>query len=306
MKNKSLKSIIAAIAVTVMVGALAGCSSTTSSTNKDSGTPATTTTPKVEISGSITASGSTALQPLAEEAAKSFQEKNTKATITVQGGGSGTGLKDSAAGNVQIGNSDVFAEEKLPADQAKSLVDHKVCVVGFAAVVNEKVTVTNLTKDQLVGIFTGKIKNWKEVGGSDMPIVILNRPTSSGTRATFKKYALGGLEEAQGTALTEDSSGAVSKTLKTTAGSISYLASSFLNNDANKQGLKVLQFGGVDMTPDNIASGKYDIWSYEHMYTKGEATDLTKAFLDYITGADFKATVTKLGYIPIADMKATR
>jgi len=302
MKNKSLKSIIATVAVTIMVGALAGCSSTTS---KDSTTPADTTT-KTEITGSITASGSTALQPLAEEAAKTFQEKNTKATVTVQGGGSGTGLKDSAAGNVQIGNSDVFAEEKLPADQAALLVDHKVCVVGFAAVVNEKVTVTNLTKEQLVGIFTGTIKNWKEVGGSDMKIVILNRPTSSGTRATFKKYALGGKDEAQGTALTEDSSGSISKTLKATPGSISYLASSFLNNAANKEGLKVLQFGGVEMTPDTIASGKYDIWSYEHMYTKGEAKDLTKSFIDYITGADFKATVTKLGYIPIADMKATR
>ena len=85
-----------------------------------------------------------------------------------------------------------------------------------------------------------------------------------------------------------------------------YLASSYLNNDANKQGLKVLQFGGVDMTPANIASGKYDIWAYEHMYSKGEAADLTKAFIDYMIGTDFKATITKLGYIPIADMKATR
>ncbi|MBC8060018.1 MAG: extracellular solute-binding protein, partial [Clostridiaceae bacterium] len=228
--------------LTVMVGALAGCSSSTSTDSED-------TTTKVGITGSITASGSTALQPLADEAAKLFQEKNTKATVTVQGGGSGTGLKDAAAGNVQIGNSDVFADEKLPKDQAALLVDHKVCVVGFAAVVNDKVTVTNLTKEQLIDIFTGKIKNWKEVGGSDMKIVILNRPTSSGTRATFKKYALGGKDEAQGTALTEDSNGSISKTLKATDGSISYLASSFLNNDANKQGLKILQFGGVDMTP---------------------------------------------------------
>ena len=227
-------------------------------------------------------------------------------TVTVQGGGSGTGLMNSAAGNVQIGNSDVLAEEKLPPEQAKLLVDHKVCVVGFAVVVNAKVAVKNLTKAQLIGIFSGNIKNWKEVGGSNQKIVILNRPTSSGTRATFKKYALGGKDEAQGTALTQDSSGSISKTLKATEGSISYLASSFLNSDANKQGLKVLQFDGVEMTPETIASGKYNIWSYEHMYTKGEATELTKTFLDYIVGTDFKATVTKLGYIPIADMKATR
>ena len=299
MKNKSLKSIIVSVAITVMVGALAGCSGTTSSTSKDNA--------KADITGSITASGSTALQPLAEEASKSFQGINTKATILVQPGGSGTGLKDAAAGNVEIGNSDVLAEEKLSATDAKTLVDHKVCVVGFATVVNEKVTVTNLTKEQLIDIFIGKITNWKDIkGGSDMKIVVLNRPTSSGTRATFKKYALDGKDEAQGTALTADSSGTVSKTLKSTAGSISYLASSFLNNNANKQGLRILQFGGVDMTPETIASGKYNIWSYEHMYTKGEATGLTKAYIDYITGADFKATVTKLGYIPIADMKVKR
>jgi len=298
MKNKNLKSILSTVILIIMVGTLAGCAS---STSEDSSTSNNT-----KITGSITASGSTALQPLAEEAAKSFQEKNIDATVTIQGGGSGTGLKDSAAGNVQIGNSDVFAEEKLPADQAKLLVDHKVGVVGFAAVVNENVKVTNLTKVQLVDIFTGKIKNWKEVGGSDMGIVILNRPTSSGTRATFKRYALGGKDEAQGTALTEDSSGAVSKTLKATPGSISYLASSFLNNATNKQGIKILQFGGVDMTPETITSGKYDIWSYEHMYTKGEATGITKNFIDYITGTEFKATVTKLGYIPITDMKVTR
>jgi len=303
MNNKTLKSIIAAVAVTVMVGALAGCSSTAS---KDSAKPADTSTTKTEVSGSITVSGSTALQPLAEAASKLFTEKNTKATVSVQGGGSGTGLKDVAAGNVQIGNSDVFAEEKLPADQAKLLVDHKVCVVAIAAVVNEKVTVTNLTKAQLIDIFTGKVKNWKEVGGNDMKIVILNRPTSSGTRATFKKYALDKKDEAQGTALTADSSGSISKTVKETEGSISYLASSFLNTEENKKGLKILQFGGVDMTPDTIASGKYDIWAYEHMYTKGEATEVSKAFIDYMIGADFKATIKKLGYVPIADMKAER
>jgi len=294
MKNKSLKLIVSTVILTVTVGVLAGCGSTTSSDINS------------KTAGSITAVGSTALQPLVEEASKSFQEKNLDATVTVQGGGSGTGLMNSAAGNVQIGNSDVLAEEKLPPEQAKLLVDHKVCVVGFAVVVNAKVAVKNLTKAQLIGIFSGNIKNWKEVGGSNQKIVILNRPTSSGTRATFKKYALGGKDEAQGTALTQDSSGSISKTLKATEGSISYLASSFLNSDANKQGLKVLQFDGVDMTPETIASGKYNIWSYEHMYTKGEATELTKTFLDYIVGTDFKATVTKLGYIPIADMKATR
>lgn len=301
MKKNVLKVLTAALAVTMMAGVFVGCGQ-----KQQAQTPAGDNAAKTELSGTITATGSTALQPLADQVAKMFNEKNPKVTVNVQGGGSGTGLKDVAAGNAQLGNSDVFAEEKLPADQAKDLVDHKVAVVGFAAVTNNKVKVDNLTKQQLIDIFTGKITNWKEVGGDDMKIVILNRPASSGTRATFKKYALDNKEEATGSALTEDSSGAVAKALQQTEGGISYLASSFLSIGENKKNLKVLKFEGVEMSKDNITSGKYPIWSYEHMYTKGEAKDVTKAFLDYMGSSDVKATIDKLGYIPTVDMKVTR
>lgn len=254
-----------------------------------------------KVSGSITASGSSALQPLAERAAELYMSKNPNAKIQVQGGGSGTGLNQAASGGSDIGNSDVFAEEKLPEDQAKLLVDHKVCVAGFAAVTNPDGKVDNLTSQQLIDIFTGKIKNWKEVGGDDLAIVILNRPKSSGTRATFKKYALNGAEEAEGTALTEDSSGAIKKALAGTPGAISYLAFSYLDKD-----VKVLKYDGVEPTVENVTTGKYPIWSYEHMYTKGEATGLSKAFIDYMMSDDFKSSITELGYIPNSEMKVSR
>lgn len=261
------------------------------------------TTPKTEdVTGSATAVGSTALQPLAEKAAQAFMVKYPNAKIQIQGGGSGTGLTQVQQGAVNIGNSDVYAEEKLTAEQAKELVDHKVCVVGIAAVVNPKITVTNLTKAQLVGIFTGTIKNWKEVGGDDKAIVIVNRPASSGTRFTFKKYALDGATEATGLALTEDASGTVRKTVADTEGAISYLALSYVDTT-----VKALKLDGNDATADNIKSGKYPIWAYEHMYTKGEATGVTKSYLDYMMSADVqKSMVSELGYIPITDMKVSR
>lgn len=259
--------------------------------NKDSG-----------VSGSVTVVGSTALQPLAEKAAQQFMSKNSAVSVQVQGGGSGTGLSMVSQGGANIGDSDVFAEEKLTPDQAKELVDHKVAVVGFATIVNPKVKVDNLTKQQLIDIFTGKITNWKDVGGNDMKIVVINRPASSGTRATFKKYALDGAEEVQGLALTEDSSGTVKQAVAQQNGAIAYLALSYIDNT-----VKALNYDGVKPTVENITSGKYPIWSYEHMYTKGKPSGATKAFLDYMMSNDVqKNLIPQLGYIPITEMKVTR
>ena len=254
-------------------------------------------------SNSITAVGSSALQPLAQEAASEYMAKNSGTTIQVQGGGSGTGLTQVSQGACDIGNSDLYAEEKLAADVAKTLVDHKVCVVGFAAVVHPDIAkkVTNLTAQQLIDIFTGKITNWKSVGGDDLKIVIINRPASSGTRATFKKYALNGAEEATGVALTEDSSGTVRSTVATTKGAISYLALSYVDTT-----VAALKYNGVEANAANITSGSYPIWAYEHMYTKGEATGLAKSFIEFMSSKDFAAKITQLGYIPITDMKVTR
>ncbi|MBU3175120.1 phosphate ABC transporter substrate-binding protein [Clostridium estertheticum] len=295
MKKKYLKLMVATLTVAMTAGFFTGCSS---KTETDKTAPKSTA-----ISGSITAAGSTALQPLAELGAKKFKVKNTDATINVQGGGSGTGLKQVGEGSVEIGNSDIYAKDKEGIDAA-ALKDTKVCVIGFAAVTNPKVKIESLTKKQLIDIFTGKIKNWKEVGGADIKVTIINRPKSSGTRATFKEFGLDKKEEATG--LTSDSSGAVLKTVKQTDGAISYLALSAFADVTNKEGLNILKIDGVEATAANISTDKYKIWSYEHMYTKGEPTGVTKAYLTYMTSAEMHASITKLGYIPMADMKAKR
>lgn len=295
MRKGSLKAIIVAMTIAVVAGSFMGC-------GKKAETPTKTGT---EIKGTITASGSSALQPLAEQASITFKTKNPNATVNVQGGGSGTGLTQVMQGAVDIGDSDIFANEKTGIDAA-TLTDHKVAVVGFAAVANEKIKVENLTKAQLINIFTGKVTNWKEVGGDDIKIQVINRPKSSGTRASFKKYGLDGKDEVEGLALTEDSSGAVKKIIQSTAGSIGYLASSYLSTEANKAGLKIMKLDGIEMNKDNITTGKYNIWSYEHMYTKGEAKDLAKSFLDYMVSDEVKPLITKLGYVPITEMKVQR
>jgi len=295
MRRKNFKLMVAAIAVAMTAGIFTGCADKTAKTTPEN--------KSAELSGSITAAGSTALQPLAELGAKSFLDKSPGATVNVQGGGSGTGLKLVLEGSVEIGNSDIYAKDKKGIDAA-ALKDHKVCVIGIAAVTNPKAKVESLTKQQLIDIFTGKIKNWKEVGGADIAITVINRPASSGTRATFKEFGLDKKEEVAG--LTQDSSGAVKQAVKQTDGAISYLALSYFADAANKEGLNVLKIDGVEATAENISTDKYKIWAYEHMYTKGEPTAITKAYLDYMVSDEMKAGIKKLGYIPMADMKAKR
>ncbi|MFD3156482.1 phosphate ABC transporter substrate-binding protein [Haloimpatiens sp. FM7330] len=294
MKRKTFKGIIAALAITMTAGLFVGCGKSEDKTNIKNNT---------EISGTITAVGSSALQPLVQQASKNFTAKNPKAIINVQGGGSGAGCNQVAAGNVEIGNSDVDAELKLKDKSlAKHLVDHKVCAIGFAVVVHKDVKVDSLTKDQVQDIFTGKITNWKEVGGEDKKINVINRSKSSGTRTAFKQTIMDKKDEKEGLGTTQDSSGNVRVAMKQTEGSISYLALSYITEDVKKD-IKMLKINDVEATKENIISNEYPFWSYEHMYTKGEAKGLTKAFLDYMISEDNKATIDKLGYIPISDMK---
>jgi len=291
MKKNSIKTMIAALSITLLAGIFAGC-----------GTKEESKEGQGSLSGSITAAGSTALQPLAEQAGKKFTEKNPNATVNVQGGGSGTGLKLVSEGTAEIGNSDILAETKLDAATAKELVDHKVCVIGFAMVVNNDVTVNSLTSKQVQDIFTGKVTNWKEVGGNDLAIQVINRAKSSGTRTTFIDTVMNKTVEKDGLGTMQDSNGNVRTSLKSTKGAISYLALSYLD-EAVRKDIKVLKIDNIDANKENITAGKYSFWSYEHMYTKGEAKGVAKAFIDYMMSDDNKVLVEKLGYIPSSDMK---
>ena len=256
-------------------------------------------------SGKVTVSGSSALLPLAKDAAQKFKEKNDQVSITLNAGGSGTGLKQVSEGSVDIGNSDVFAKEKLPEAKAAELVDHKVAVTVMAPVVSKEIgtNVKSLTKAQLQDIFTGKVTNWKDVGGPDEAVVLITRPSTSGTRALFTKYALDGKEELSNKSMETDDSGTLVQTVSQTKGAIGYVALSYLMNNNT---VTPLAIDGVEPTLDNVYNGKYPVWGYEHMYTKGEATGAVKAFIDFIMSKDYSADIEKQGYGVASKMKVTR
>ena len=254
---------------------------------------ATATTSTGSISGTVTAAGSSALLPLAQAAAEAFMNDNPDASVVVNGGGSGEGLKQVSQGAVDIGDSDVTAEEKLDADAAKGLTDHQVCTITMAPVVNASLGVTNLTTDQLVSIFTGKTTNWKDVGGPDEQIMLVTRPSSSGTRALFKTWALGGAEEASNKALETDDSGTLLQTVESNPGAIGYVALSYLVNDSK---VATVSIDGVAPTLENTYNGTYKVWGYEHMYTKDAGSDAAQAFISYITGDTFSSKIEEMGY----------
>ena len=219
--------------------------------------------------------------------------------------GSGTGLKQVADGSVNIGNSDVPAESKLKADAAKGLVDHKVCVVTMAPVINKDLAtkVKSLTKTQLADIFTAKVTNWKQVGGPDEPIVLITRPATSGTRALFQEFALGGAKEATNKSLETDDSGTLLQSVKDNKGAIGYVALSYL---VNNKDVATVAIDSVEPTLENTYAGKYPVWGYEHMYTKGEAKGAVKAFLDFILSDEYGKDIEAQGYGVTAKMKVQR
>lgn len=276
-------------------GSAAGTSaaSDAGTSNADTDSSAASDNASGSVSGTLTAAGSSALLPLVQSAADEYMKENPDLAITVNGGGSGEGLKQVSDGAVDIGNSDVFAEEKLDADAAKKLVDHEVCTITMAPVVNKDLGVTNLSTDDLIKVFTAQVTNWKDVGGPDLDIMLVTRPSSSGTRALFQKWALNGQEESSNKALETDDSGTLLQTVQQNKGAIGYVALSYLVNNSD---VAPVSIDGVEPTLENTYNGKYKVWGFEHMYTNGEGSDAAKAFIDYMMGDAFSDKLEGMGY----------
>ena len=251
-------------------------------------------------SNKITVVGSSAMQLLAEQAGNDYRLSHPNSNIVVQGGGSGTGLSQVQAGAVEIGTSDVFAETQKGID-AKKLQNNLVAVVGIVPIVNKSAGVSNLSKQQLSDIFTGKITNWKQVGGKNQTITVINRSKGSGTRGTFEGLVLNGKKPIQ--AQEQDSNSTVRKIVSSTPGTISYISFPY----ANDENIQKLSIDGIKPTNKNVETNRWQLWSYEHIYTKGKPNKNVQKFIDYMLGSKVQNDlVPKLGYISIDKMQVER
>ncbi len=303
----SRRQFLGATAATAALVGLTACSSSSDADSSD-GDATDGSDETSSLSGSISCSGATSFQPLVEKAADDFMDANPDVSVAISAGGSGQGLSQIADGSVQIGRSDVYAEEKLEEDQLEGLVDNQVCIVGMGPIVNADVDVDDLALEQLKGIFLGEITDWSEVGGTAGSINVIQRESGSGTRATFESAVLG--DEVAPDSFTPvaevDSSGTVIEQVAATDGSISYVAFNYMEND----GIKALTVDGVEPTQENVESGDFTIWAYEHMYTREDEDEstaaVTQAFIDYIMSDDFADTIVEEGFIPVSNMQVKK
>jgi phosphate transport system substrate-binding protein len=273
----------------VALAAALACSKSESSTKETSAVKGLTV---------VKVAGSTAVLPLVTDAANRYMAGHPGVVVEVEGGGSRLGIARVAEGGITIGTSDINAPPEA------HLEDHKIAVVGFAAMANSgpfNASITSITMDQLRGVLSGRIKNWSELGGTSQPIVFVNRAKNSGTRGAVGAVVLGG-DNFGPAAEEQESSALVQTSLREKVGAFSYLALSY-RHDA----LRVFAIDGVEPTPDAIEKGTYPIWSYEHMFTATPATEGARAFIDFFLSPPIQqALVPTQGFIPIALMKTSR
>ena len=280
-KKFILASMLSLAAAFLLVLAAVGCGNGTASGS--------------DLSGSLSLSGSTTVLPIAQEAADMFMEKYPKVTVNVQGGGSSVGISNVAEGIVDVGDS---SRELNNDESSKGLVDHKIAYDVIVVITNKNVPVENLSADQVKGIFTGTIKNWQEVGGPDAPITVVVRDSSSGTREMFDEKALQKQKPLSG-AIETNSNGIMRQTISSTPNAIGYVSLGYADGS-----VKLLDYGGVAGNQANALNGSYPLSRYLHMFTKGEPSDLAKAFIDYVLSNDFQNQVVSKEYIPITEAKS--
>lgn len=284
MKRMNVKKLIALAGVMTMVVGMMACG--------NAGTAGEATNKTTGVSGKLTMSGSTSMEKLVKALQETFAEAQPDVTVTAEFVGSSAGVEQMLGGIVDIGNS---SRNLKDAEKEKGAVENIVAIDGIAMVVDTANMVDNLTKEQLVGIYTGTVTNWSEVGGVNAPIVVIGREAGSGTRGAFEEIL--GIEEMCKYASELDSTGAVMAKVSATSGAIGYVSLDALNDT-----VKAVALEGVEATAENILAGNYFLSRPFVMATKGaieEQSEVVRAFFEYVFSEDGQAVVQQVGLIPV-------
>jgi phosphate transport system substrate-binding protein len=247
--------------------------------------------------GSIVIKGSTTVLPIAQKVAEAYMKENPDVQISISGGGSGNGIKAIIDGSTDIANSSRFIKEK----EIKMAVENGQYPVPFAVaydcivpVVHPSNDVSNLTLEQLKGIYKGEIKNWKEVGGPDRPLVVISRDTSSGTYEVWEEKVLTGERVFPG-ALLQASSGAIVQAVSKNQNAVGYIGIGYINKD-----VKTLTVNGIEGTAATTLNGTYPVSRALYMFTRGWPKGDTLNFINYINNPEKgQKFVAEAGFVPL-------
>jgi phosphate transport system substrate-binding protein len=274
-----------------------GDSSSVQETSSDAAPEAGTSAAE---SQSITLKGSDTVLPLAQAEAEEFMAENSDKSVTVTGGGSGVGITALIDGEVDIATaSREMKAEEIDAAKANGVnpVETTIAYDGITVIVNPENPVSELTFDQLRGIYNGTISNWKDVGGEDAQIVAISRDSSSGTYEYLKEEVLQG-DEYRSDALTQPATGGIVSEVSQNSNAIGYIGVAYLDDSVKALNLDAGN-GAEAPTSENILSGTYPLSRSLYFYTNGEPTGLSKEFIAFVLGETGQSLVTEVGYFPV-------
>lgn len=246
--------------------------------------------------------GSDTVLPLSQKEAESYMKTNSSASVTVTGGGSGVGIAALMEGTTDIAQSSrkiKFDERKKLQDAGNTVKEITIAYDALAVVVHPDNAVTNLTREQLEGIFTGKITNWKEVGGADLKIVPYSRETSSGTYEFFKESVLKNKNYMNGI-MSMPATGAIIQSISQTKGGIGYVGLAYLNKSV--KAVHVSYDGGKTFTEPSVKNAKNETYPivrplYYYYVTSAEAA--VKPYIDYVLSPAGQKIVGEIGFITV-------
>lgn len=246
------------------------------------------------VSGSISMAGSTSMEKMVSAVNEAFMNEYGGVTVSSEFTGSGAGIEAVIAGTTDIGNASRGLKEE---EKERGVVENMVAIDGIAVISDLSNTITNLTRDQLKEIYTGQITNWKEIGGTDQPIVVVGREAGSGTRSAFEEI----LDIADSCVYSNelDNTGAVMAKIASTPGAIGYVSLDVVDDS-----VLVVSLENVEPTAENIKAGNYFLSRPFVMATKGEISaqsELVQKYFEFLRSEQGIAIIKQVGLIPIEE-----
>lgn len=251
----------------------------------------------------VTLKGSDTILPLAQALAEQYQASHKNADVSVTGGGSGVGITALVNGNTDIADaSRPIQPKEYDQAKAKGFIPKatRVAKDGICVITNKSTGVNELTMKQIGGIYSGRISNWKEVGGPNLRIVVVGRDSSSGTYGFFKDTLFPG-QPYRSDMLAMPSNNAIAQVVSRDAGAIGYIGLAYYEKWSGKVKAVAVKEGAKAILPSTgtVSDGSYPLFRYLFMVTRGSASGEVADFLKFAQSSEGQKIVSKVGYVPL-------